>query len=292
MTARSGAPRVGIFDSGVGGLTVAAAVRARLPAVPLRYIADTAWFPYGGRPETEVEARAESLTRRLVDGGCDLVVVACNTASSAALERLRERFAVPIVGMEPPLKPAAERTRSGRVVVLATEGTARGARLERLNRLHANGAHVDTVPMPGLAALVEAGEVDGPRIEAMLAAALAAPVAAGADAIALGCTHYGFLRGVVERCAPGVEVLDAAEAVARRVEHQLRERAFAIPDGEALAIECAATGDLEAFGAVVELLRAAGADLPTLAFEARGSTATRSETMAHVATSADGGGQG
>jgi len=268
-----------------------------MPAIPLRYVADTAWFPYGGRPETEVEARADSLTRHLVDGGCDLVVVACNTASSAALERLRERFPVPIVGMEPPLKPAAERTRSGRVVVLATEGTAKGARLERLNRLHANGAHVDTVPMPGLAALVEAGEVDGPRIEAMLASALAEPVAAGADEIALGCTHYGFLRGVVERCAPGVEVIDAAEAVARRVEHQLLERGFTIPEGVPLPIECAATGDIGAFEGVVGLLRGAGAALPALVFDGRGSSsaggpATERETMAPATTGVDGGGQG
>jgi len=261
-----------------------------MPALPLRYIADTAWFPYGGRPESEVEARSEALTRRLVDSGCDLVVVACNTASSAALERLRERFDVPIVGMEPPLKPAAERTRSGRVVVLATEGTVKGARLERLNRLHGNGARVDTIPMPGLAALVETGEVDGPRIEAMLKAALAEPVAAGADAIALGCTHYAFLRAVVERCAPGVEVLDTAEAIARRVEHQLVERGFAIPEGPALPVECTATGDAEALRAVVESLRAAGAALPDLEFpEIR---ATERETMTHAATGVDGGGQG
>src|SRR5438094_818658 len=106
---------VGVFDSGVGGLTVVAALHRLLPSLPIRYIADTAYFPYGERSPAEVEARAVALAEQLVDEGCALLVVACNTASSAALERLRERFVVPIVGMEPPLKPAAERSRSGKV---------------------------------------------------------------------------------------------------------------------------------------------------------------------------------
>jgi glutamate racemase len=256
---------VGVFDSGVGGLTVAAAIRRLMPALPILYIADTAYFPYGERSEEEVSARALALGEQLVELGCNLIVVACNTASSAALEALRARFEVPVVGMEPPLKPAAEHTRSGRVLVLATPSTARGERLQRLHRDHGGDAQIETLPMPGLADLVEAGEIDGPRIEAALASALAGPLAAGTDEIALGCTHYGFLRPALARLLPaGVEVLDAAEPVARRVRQQLEAHGLEIPQGRALHVTCLATGDPQAFAATIERLRAAGADLPSI----------------------------
>ena len=256
---------VGVFDSGVGGLTVAAAIRRLMPALPVTYIADTAYFPYGERSEEEIAIRALALGTQLVALGCNLVVVACNTASSAALEALRAAYDVPIVGMEPPLKPAAEHTRSGRVLVLATPSTARGERLQRLHRDHGGDAHIETLPMPGLADLVEAGEIDGARIEAALADALAGPLAAGTDEIALGCTHYGFLRPALERLVPaGVEVLDAAEPVARRVRQQLAAHELAVPQGAALPLAYLATGDGRAFATAIERLRAAGADLPQM----------------------------
>lgn len=262
---------VGIFDSGVGGLTVAAALHRLLPALPVRYIADTAYFPYGERPPAEIEARAATLTAQLVAQGCALVVVACNTASSAALERLRERFTVPIVGMEPPLKPAVERTRSGRVAVLVTPATARGERLARLQSAYAGGTEVLTVSMPGLADLVEGGEVAGERVEQALHRALDG-LAAGpraVDELALGCTHYGFLRATLEAMlGPGVEVLDAAEPVARRVQQQLETHGIAIPAGAACPVRCSATGDPVAFEAAVERLRAAHAPLPPIEFVA------------------------
>lgn len=259
---------VGIFDSGVGGLTVAAALHALLPALPVRYIADTAYFPYGERPPAEIEERSAVLTAQLVAAGCQLVVVACNTASSAALERLRARFEVPIVGMEPPLKPAVERTRSGRVAVLVTPATARGERLARLQSAHAGTTEVVTVPMPGLADLVEAGEVAGERVEQALHDALD-PITAGpppVDELALGCTHYGFLRATLEAMLPGVEVLDAAEPVARRVRQQLEAHGVAIPTGTAVPVRCSATGDPAAFEASVVRLRAAHALLPPIEF--------------------------
>ena len=256
---------MGVFDSGVGGLSVVAAIRRLMPALPILYIADTAYFPYGERSEAEVTARALALGTQLVELGCNLIVVACNTASSAALEALRGAFDVPIVGMEPPLKPAAEHTRSGRVLVLATPSTARGERLQRLHRDHGGDAHIETLPMPGLADLVEAGEIDGPRVEEALANALAGPLAAGTDEIALGCTHYGFLRPVLARLLPpGVEVLDAAEPVARRVRQQLEAHGLPVTTGATIPVTCLATGDGAAFAATVERLRAAGADLPPI----------------------------
>ncbi|MDP2327989.1 MAG: glutamate racemase [Dehalococcoidia bacterium] len=258
--------RVGIFDSGVGGLTVAAALHRHQPSLEIRYVADTAFFPYGSREPEEIAERSIAVVATLVEAGMNAIVVACNTATSAALERLREVFDVPIVGMEPPLKPAVEHSRSGTVVVLATPGTVRGDRLARLQERHAGGARVWNIPMPGLADLVEAGEIEGPRVEGMLREALAGPIAEGADAVALGCTHYGWLRPLLERILPpGVELVDAAEAVARRTLYVLDQAGHHI-DMRAPAREvlCYATGDAASLEQTVERLRAAGADLPPL----------------------------
>lgn len=258
--------RVGIFDSGVGGLTVATALHRLQPTLDIRYLADTAFFPYGGRDEAEVAQRAVTLAQRLVDEGANALVVACNTASSAALELLRETFPLPIVGMEPPLKPAIQASSAHVVAVLATPGTARGERLARLHERFGEGTEVFTVPMPGLADLVESGEVDGPRVEELLSAALEEPVQAGIDALALGCTHYGFLRPVLgELLPPSVQVIDAADPVARRTLHVLQECGFALDEpGEPREVLCYATGDATALERTVERLRAAGADLPPL----------------------------
>jgi len=257
---------VGVFDSGVGGLTVVEAIHRLMPALSVRYIADTAYFPYGDRTDAEVEQRALTLALRLVDEGCDLVVVACNTASSAALERVRAAVPVPVVGMEPPLKPAVEATRSGRVAVLATAGTARGARLARLHEAYAGGVEVETLPLSGLADVVEGGEIDGARVESMLAPAIEA-ARRGADGVALGCTHYGFLKPLLQQLLPpGVDIFDAAEPVARRVRQQLEEYELPLPSGgkRESIIEVSATGDASALEETLARLRAAGAALPPL----------------------------
>ncbi|HJM74741.1 MAG TPA: glutamate racemase [Dehalococcoidia bacterium] len=255
---------IGIFDSGVGGLTVAAALARLAPAQPIRYIADSARFPYGARSEDEVAERSLTLGRLLVDEGAALLIVACNTASSAALLRLREQLDVPVVGMEPPLKPAVERSKNGRVAVLVTETTARGDRLARLHEDHSNGAVVETVPMPGLADMVERGEIAGDRVEATLREGLAGPIERGADQIALGCTHYGFLRPVLRSLVgDAAEVVDAAEPVTRRARQQLAEHGIALPDAAGPeAVRCSSTGDPELLRATIERLASAGATLP------------------------------
>ena len=256
---------VGVLDSGVGGLSVVAALQRVMPALPVRYIADTARFPYGDRAPSEVAERTLELGARLVDEGCALLVVACNTASSAALELLRERFDVPIVGMEPPLKPAVERTRSGRVAVLATASTAGGERLARLHASFAASREVLTVPLPGLADLVESGEIAGPRVEGILSTAVAELRADDVDEVALGCTHYAFLRpALTAMLGPGVEIIDTAEPVARRVRQQLEAHGIAIPEGAPVAAQCTATGGAAAFETTLARLREAGADLPLL----------------------------
>ena len=257
---------VGIFDSGVGGLSVAEALHRLAPSLPIHYLADTAFFPYGDRSPEEIRERAVVMVRRLIDEGANVIVIACNTASSAALERLREEFTQDIIGMEPPVKPAVERSRSRRVLVLATTGTVSGQRLARLTERHSGDATVVTIPMPGLADLVEGGEVDGSRVETMLRAALAEPVAEGADEVALGCTHYAFLRPVLRRILPDhVELVDAGEPVARRTLDLIAKAGLEV-DRDAAEVEalCYATGDVIAFESTVERLRAAGAALPPL----------------------------
>ncbi len=258
--------RVGIFDSGLGGLTVARALRGRAPALPLLYLGDTARFPYGEQPGAALEERALVIGRSLVDRGCTTLVVACNTASSVALERLRAELPVPVVGMEPPLKPAAAQSTAGRVVVLATAGTAAGERLARLEASHASGVTVHTVPMPGLADLIEAGRARDPRVLEMLDAATREPVALGADAIALGCTHYGFVAGSLRKLLPDhVAIIDAADAVARRVLAVLDESGLAVPAGALRPVDYDVTGDDRAFAAAIDCLRDAGERLPSLA---------------------------
>ncbi len=255
----------GIFDSGLGGLTVARALHARAPTIPLLYVADTARFPYGERAEDDVESRVVAVGQALVDRGCTLVVVACNTASSAALERLRAELPVPVVGMEPPLKPAAAQSKSRRIVVLATARTAAGERLAQLEADHAADVTVHTVPMPGLADLVETGSVRDPEVVAMLEEATRGPIELGADAIALGCTHYGFVEATLRSILPdGIAIIDAADAVARRTLAVIEESGQEVVPGAPRPIDYDVTGNRDAFAAALVRLREAGEALPQL----------------------------
>ena len=220
---------VGIFDSGVGGLSVAREIRATLPAEPLVYLADTAYCPYGGRPVEEIQSRSVAAVAELISQGCKAVVVACNTASGAALELLRSEFSIPIVGLEPAVKPAAEATRNGRIGVMATSGTLRSERFNRLVSNYARDVRVIPVACTGLVELVEAGETQGELAIGSLTELLAPLKEAQVDTVVLGCTHYPFLRAAVgEVMGPHVQLLDSGRAVARQLERVLREaEAFA-----------------------------------------------------------------
>ena len=200
-----------------------------LPGEDLIYYADTAWFPYGPRPADEIRARAEAVTRELLERGAKLIVVACNTATSAAIAHLRETFDVPFVGMEPALKPAAERTLAGRVALLVTPGTARGEKLAALIDRYGAEVTVRTIEAPGLAERVEAGALDDAGDARAACGATLAPLrASGADVLALGCTHYAFLRTMHRaRAGDGVAVIEPSAAVARQVARVLAARAAA-----------------------------------------------------------------
>jgi glutamate racemase len=209
---------IGVFDSGVGGLSIVRELRRQLPAESLLFFADQAHVPYGPRPMDEIRRFSETIARYLLSRSADLIVVACNTASAAALKDLRRAFpGVPFVGMEPAVKPAAEGTRSGVVGVLATPATFQGELFASVVERFAQGVRLVNQTVPGLVELIEAGHLDTPQTEDLIAHALQPILEAGADTIVLACTHYPFVIPVVARLAgPGVTVIDPAPAIARQ----------------------------------------------------------------------------
>jgi glutamate racemase len=209
---------IGIFDSGVGGLSVLRAIRQALPGEDLIFLADQAHVPYGSRSLEEVRAFTEAITRFLLDQGAKLIVVACNTASAAALHHLRQVFPqTSFVGMEPAVKPAAELTRSGVVGVLATPATFQGALYASVIERFANGVTVLQNTCPGLVMAIEAGQLDTVEVRTILEQALHPMLTQGIDTVVLGCTHFPFVIPLIEEIVgPQVRVIDPAPAVARQ----------------------------------------------------------------------------
>jgi len=243
-----------LFDSGVGGLSVAREIRRALPSEDLLYVADTAYCPYGDRPDAEVRERALAVGRYLAGAGAKLIVVACNTATGAALEDLRSAVSVPVVGLEPAVKIAARVTRARRVGVMATTSTVRSERLARLIRDHAQGIEVVSVPCPGLADLVEEGNLDDGHLDGRLQDLTRPLREAQVDAVVLGCTHYAFVAPALARVmGPGVELVDSAPAIARRVESLLRQAGRLALDGNG-SLRVLKTGRPEKVGTAVERL--------------------------------------
>jgi glutamate racemase len=214
---------IGIFDSGVGGLSVLRAMRALLPAENVIFFGDQGHVPYGPRPLEQVRAFSEGITRFLLDEGAKLIVVACNTASAAALTYLRQNFPdVKFVGMEPAVKPAAETTRTGVVGVLATPATFQGALYASVVERFANGVQLMQDTCPGLVQEIEKGNLDGDATRAILESALRPMLDRGIDTVVLGCTHYPFVIPLIERIVgESVRVIDPAPSVARQVERLL-----------------------------------------------------------------------
>ncbi len=214
---------IGVFDSGIGGLTVANAILGRLPRESIIYYADTAHIPYGRKSLADIRQYSWEITNFLLDQPCKAIVVACNTASAAALSFLRERFPdLTIVGMEPAVKPAAESTRSGVVGVLATAGTFKSERYAQLMERFASGIQVLQDPCTGLVELIEAGQTDSPETETLVRTILDPMLQAGADTFVLGCTHYPFVRPLISRLLPeGSVIIDPAPAVARQLDRRL-----------------------------------------------------------------------
>jgi len=210
---------IGVFDSGLGGLSVLAAIARTLPQADLLYLADTGHVPYGSKSEAFIQGRVLAIGDHLVEQGCTLIVVACNTATAAAISALRQRHpGIPVVGVEPGVKPAAASSKSRHIAVLATEITARSERLRQLIRDHAGQVRVQVEPCPGWATRVEMLELSRDEFAAEVEAKVAPLLQAGVDRVVLGCTHYSFIKPLLAPLlANRAEVVDVADAVARQV---------------------------------------------------------------------------
>lgn len=222
MAEQAQAP-VGVFDSGVGGLSVLAEIRQLLPGETLFYVGDCGHIPYGEKTPEFIRARCVAIAEFFRGRGAKALVIACNTATAAAATDLRERYPDwPIIGMEPAVKPAATATRNGIVGVLATTGTLQSARFAALLDRFAAGVTVVTQPCPGLVELIEQGELASAALKALLAGYLKPLLEAGCDTLILGCTHYPFLKPVLTELLPAnIALVDTGAAVARQLQRLL-----------------------------------------------------------------------
>lgn len=221
MAACSGA--IGIFDSGVGGLSVLRHIRQTLPDERLIYVADSGHVPYGDKPAHYIEQRSLALSRFLVEQGADAIVIACNTATAAAAANLRSQFGIPVIGMEPAVKPAVAATSSGVVGVLATVGTLESARFAALLEKYAGAVEIVTQGCPGLVEQVELGELHGARTRELIERYTAPLLARGADTLILGCTHYPFLIPLIrDTVGESIALVDTGAAVARQLQRRIQ----------------------------------------------------------------------
>lgn len=227
---------IGVFDSGVGGLSVLHHIRAALPDARLIYVADSAHVPYGDKPASYIEQRSHALTRFLIAQGAEAIVIACNTATAAAAASLRAQFSLPIIGMEPAIKPAVAATRSGVVGVLATTGTLESARFAALLGRYGEEVEIITQGCPGLVEQVELGDLSGARTRQLITRYTAPLLVRGADTIILGCTHYPFLAPLIrEIVGDDITLVDTGAAVARELKRRVEtELAEANPRSECL----------------------------------------------------------
>jgi glutamate racemase len=218
---------IGVFDSGLGGLSVLSAIAHALPRADLVYLADSAHVPYGDKTDGFITGRVLTIGRHLAEAGCDLLVVACNTATTTAIQTLRDHLPhIPVVGVEPGIKPAAQSSLARHIAVLATEATARSQRLRQLVAHHADGTRVDIEPCPGWATHIETLQPETPAFRAEITGKIEALLAAGADRIVLGCTHYAFLTPLIAPLLAGrAELIDVSAAIARQVVRLGGERA-------------------------------------------------------------------
>jgi glutamate racemase len=247
---------IGVFDSGLGGLSVWREIVRQMPAESTIYFADRAHVPYGGRQPQEIRRFCELICAALVAEGCKAIIVACNTASAVALHHLRECFpGTLLLGLEPAVKPAVARTRSGVVGVMATPATFQGRLFRATVGRYAASVHVVEQVCLGLADRVEAGALAGPETEGLLRGFLAPMLAAGADTIVLGCTHYPFVIETIRRLVgPEVAVIDPAPAVARHLASLLHHYGLEAPVGTIARHRFLTTGDAGAFDRDAERL--------------------------------------
>lgn len=262
--------RVGVFDSGLGGLSMMAALRHSLPGATFHYVADSGHAPYGERDDAFILARCEAITQALLDMGADMIVVACNTATAVAIRELRHAWPrLPFIGVEPGIKPAITLSPSGRIGVLATPMTLASAKFRSLVDAHAAGMALTLQPCPGLAAEIEKGALDSPALRGLVQRFSAPLLQADVDTAVLGCTHYPLIRPLFEAALPGVRLVDTSGAVAR---HARRLAQVLVHTGERSAAADAADLTLWTTGDPMHLQSVARQwlDAPTLRARALG----------------------
>ena len=260
----SGSP-IGVFDSGIGGLSVLRHIRTHLPHENLLYFADSGFAPYGGRPEEEIVARTLAIASFLMQRGAKALVVACNTATAASIKALREYYPVlPLVGVEPGLKPAAAITRTRTVGVLATKSTLSSAKFNLLHEQLSAATGVRFLPQAciGLADQIEKGELQSGATALLLKRYILPLLEQGADTLVLGCTHYPFVQSLIEEIVShattqSVTVIDTGEAVARQLVRLLTQHCLQNPAASAGSLEAFTSGSATtlatAFSALLKL---------------------------------------
>jgi glutamate racemase len=248
---------VGIFDSGVGGLSIVREVQHQLPAETLLYLADQANVPYGPQSLQAVRGYARGITSFLLGQGAKLIVVACNTASAASLQALRSEFpAIPFVGMEPAVKPAAETTRSKVVGVLATPATFQGELYASVVERFTAGVRILPRTLPGLVERIETGDLEGDRTRSILEHAIRPLLEEGADTIVLACTHYPLVMPLIQEIAgPSVKVIDPSPAIARQAGRLLEQHGLNAGSKDAGTIRYLTSGSVEQLAQQLEAFR-------------------------------------
>lgn len=247
---------IGIFDSGVGGLSVLRAIRAQMPEESVIYFGDQGHIPYGPRPMEQIRDFSEAITKFLLEQGAKIIVVACNTASAAALKYLRETFPdVPFVGMEPAVKPAAEHTQTGKVGVLATPATFQGALYASVVERFAHGVELFQNTCSGLVQEVEQGNLNGDETRRILEEALEPMLEKNIDTIVLGCTHYPFVIPLIQEIVgQKVRVIDPAPAVARQVRRVLEAKGLKSDSSRSGGMKLFTSGDVEKLASLLPML--------------------------------------
>ncbi|MCV2357658.1 glutamate racemase [Paucibacter sp. TC2R-5] len=240
---------LGVFDSGVGGLTVLRELHRLLPEVPMLYVADAAHAPYGQREPDYIIQRSLTLAEHLIDQGARVLVVACNTATAHAIGALRQRWPdMPIVGTEPGIKPAVAASRNGRIGVMATPSTIASARFADLIARHAGAAQVFSQPCPGLVALIERGELETPALHQLLAQLCQPLVDAQVDTVLMGCTHYPLVQPALQRVlGEQVKLLNIESAVAQQAAKQWQALGLAATTAAPILLTTGSAGALTQF---------------------------------------------
>jgi glutamate racemase len=246
---------IGIFDSGLGGLSVLRAIQSLLPDEDVIYVADSGYAPYGGRDDDFIADRSNAIGEWLLRQGAKSLVVACNTATAQAVHLLRAWASMPVVGVEPGLKPAATRSVSGVAGVLATAATLRSDKFRRLLAEHQSRCRFICQPGHGLVEAIERGETDSPELLALLERYLAPMLAEGADTLVLGCTHYPFIDTAIQRaCGKQLALIDTSAAIAQQLARLLKERNLLSPTGPRAQTRLCSTGDGRQLQAVAHRL--------------------------------------